>query len=135
MSQAVAACVAPTPCPALSLPAPSQHKLTSTLAFHPSEGCPPCRRLEFDDLHRNGIYTWPYLHDLGQHKLSRMRHYIRTLRERGLSREPPRLRARRPAAGGMQQGAGRQQQGQQQAEQQQQQQLPSSDGGGDGLTT
>ncbi|KAI7844084.1 hypothetical protein COHA_002225 [Chlorella ohadii] len=65
-------------------------------------------RLEFDDLHGTGIYTWPYLHDLGQHKLSRMRQYIQTLRERGLTREPPSLRKRRPAAaGGQQQSAAR----------------------------
>ncbi|PRW57806.1 DUF971 family [Chlorella sorokiniana] len=92
-------------------------------------------RLEFDDLHRNGIYTWPYLHELGQHKLSRMRQYIRTLRERGLSREPPRLRARRTAAAGgaSQQLAGGGQQQQQSAtlsqqQGQQQQQHNSSDG-------
>ncbi|EFN57117.1 hypothetical protein CHLNCDRAFT_14902, partial [Chlorella variabilis] len=44
-------------------------------------------RLSFDDLHSSGIYSWQYLHDLGTQKLSRMRRYIRMLRERGLSRD------------------------------------------------
>ena len=52
--------------------------------------CPRNRRLKFDDLHQAGIYTWPYLYDLGLHKLSYSRQYIRALRARGLSREPAR---------------------------------------------
>ena len=46
-------------------------------------------RIFFDDLHQAGIYTWSYLHDLGEHKLTYSRQYIRRLRERGLSRDPP----------------------------------------------
>lgn len=49
-------------------------------------------RLSFDDLHSHGIYSWPFLHELGSHKLSRLRRYIRALRAQGLSRDPPRLR-------------------------------------------
>ena len=45
-------------------------------------------RLFFDDLHQAGIYTWPYLHDLGLQKLSYSRRYIQALRGKGLSREP-----------------------------------------------
>lgn len=47
-----------------------------------------CCRIEFDDLHQAGLYTWDYLYGLGVHKLSHARAYIRQLRERGLSREP-----------------------------------------------
>ena len=41
-------------------------------------------RLEFDDLHRTGIYTWPFLHQLGTHKLSRCSpaHAVRALAAR-----------------------------------------------------
>ena len=49
-------------------------------------------RLQFDDLHATGIYTWPFLHELGQNKFARMRRYIQLLRARGLSREPPKRR-------------------------------------------
>eukprot|EP00879_Flechtneria_rotunda_P006608 GHRR01006944.1.p1 GENE.GHRR01006944.1~~GHRR01006944.1.p1 ORF type:complete len:160 (+),score=41.81 GHRR01006944.1:1445-1924(+) len=47
-------------------------------------------RVSFDDLHSSGIYTWEYLHDLGQHKYSRAKQYIRLLRQYGLSRAPQR---------------------------------------------
>mmetsp|Transcript_34964 Transcript_34964/g.77755 ORF Transcript_34964/g.77755 Transcript_34964/m.77755 type:complete len:192 (-) Transcript_34964:610-1185(-) len=47
-------------------------------------------RIKFDDLHQTGIYTWSFLHELGTHKLSRAKAYIRELRSRGLSREPKR---------------------------------------------
>jgi hypothetical protein len=61
------------------------------------------------------------LHELGTSKLSRMRRYLRLLRERGLSRDPPRsrLRARQ---------AQQQQQEQQQQQQAQHQQPPPQDG-------
>ncbi len=48
-------------------------------------------RIKFDDLHQAGLYTWPFLYELGTHKLSYSRQYIRELRERGLSREPSTL--------------------------------------------
>ena len=44
----------------------------------------------FDELHKAGIYTWPYLYDLGMHKMSYSRQYIRALRDKGLSRYPKR---------------------------------------------
>lgn len=69
-------------------------------------------RLSFDDLHSHGIYTWPLLHDLGSHKLSRMRRYLRALGDRGLSRDPPALLHRRQRASG--EGGAMQQQQQQQ---------------------
>lgn len=96
----------------------------TTLQLNSIEPTPCCHcRLEFDDLHRTGIYTWPYLHELGTHKLSRMRQYMRALRERGLSRDPPRLRPRRPPAGGQHQAAaGGQQPGPQPGQPQQAQQ-------------
>ncbi|KAF5838631.1 hypothetical protein DUNSADRAFT_2466 [Dunaliella salina] len=45
-------------------------------------------RIQFDDLHHTGLYTWELLYDLGRHKLSRARKYIQQLHEQGLSREP-----------------------------------------------
>ena len=48
-----------------------------------------CHRIRFDDLHSTGLYTWPFLYTLGSSKLSRAKAYIRQLRERGLSRDPP----------------------------------------------
>ncbi|KAL4433838.1 hypothetical protein ABPG75_000279 [Micractinium tetrahymenae] len=59
-------------------------------------------RLTFDDLHSQGIFTWPLLHELGSHKLPRMRRYLRLLKDRGLSRDPPVLphRRQRTTAGG-----------------------------------
>ncbi|GAX73073.1 hypothetical protein CEUSTIGMA_g526.t1 [Chlamydomonas eustigma] len=47
-------------------------------------------RLIFDDLHASGIYTWPYLYDLGLNKMQYSRRYIQALKARGLSREPSR---------------------------------------------
>lgn len=61
-------------------------------------------RLQFDDLHGTGIYTWPFLYELGVHKFARMRRYIGALRERALSREPAARRGG-PAADGRAQGA------------------------------
>lgn len=60
-------------------------------------------RLQFDDLHATGIYTWPFLYELGHSKFARMRRYIQLLRARGLSREPP---TRRTAPSSLTQGAG-----------------------------
>jgi DUF971 family protein len=44
-------------------------------------------RLSFDDLHANGIYSWDFLHNLGTHKVRRIRDYLEVLKYRGLSRE------------------------------------------------
>jgi hypothetical protein len=57
-----------------------------------------CCRIRFDDLHSTGLYTWPFLYTLGCSKLSRAKDYIRQLRERGLSRNPPAPRPRTAAA-------------------------------------
>jgi DUF971 family protein len=56
-------------------------------------------RLQFDDLHGTGIYTWPYLHQLCEEKVHRMRQYIAALRQRGLSRDPRPPRKRSGQAG------------------------------------
>ena len=82
--------------------------LAADSAPPPTPACGPC--------------SWPYLHELGTSKLSRMRRYLRLLRERGLSRDPPRSRllARR----GQQQQQQQQQAPSLQQDQQQQQQRP-----------
>ncbi len=46
-------------------------------------------RLSFDDMHSTGIFTWPYLHELGREQADRWVAYLRALEERGLSRERP----------------------------------------------
>lgn len=71
-------------------------------ASHPSP-LPP-RSLTFDDLHSSGIYSWQYLHELGTQKCSRMRRYLTILKDRGLSRDPPRARQRQRGQQGHQQG-------------------------------
>ena len=48
-------------------------------------------RLQFDDLHASGIYTWPFLYDLGVNKFQYMREYIKGLKRHGESREPRHL--------------------------------------------
>lgn len=45
-------------------------------------------RLNFDDLHNTGIYTWSYLRKLGQERASRWAAYLGELETKGLSREP-----------------------------------------------
>jgi DUF971 family protein len=57
-------------------------------------------RLQFDDLHGTGIFTWPFLYELGAHKFARMRRYVRALRARALSREPAARRSAAAAGGG-----------------------------------
>ncbi len=42
----------------------------------------------FDDLHDTGIYSWGYLHDLGEHQAEIWRDYLDNLAARGLSRDP-----------------------------------------------
>jgi len=56
-----------------------------------------CQRIIFDDMHDDGILSWDYLYDLGEHKLSRMRTYLQALRSKGWSREPKRRVQVRPA--------------------------------------
>ncbi|KAN0023977.1 hypothetical protein ACTFIV_008370 [Dictyostelium citrinum] len=45
-------------------------------------------RLVFDDLHETGIYSWQYLFQLGQTKYSRMKQYLKDLKQYGKSRDP-----------------------------------------------
>jgi len=44
-------------------------------------------RIRFDDGHDTGLYTWPYLRQLGEEKTSRMAAYLGRLKELGLSRD------------------------------------------------
>ncbi len=44
-------------------------------------------RLIFSDGHDTGIFTWDYLHQLGQEHKIRWRHYLRLLEDAGLTRE------------------------------------------------
>ncbi len=46
-------------------------------------------RIVFDDLHDSGIYSWDYLHRLGQEQAERWAEYERALAAKGLSRELP----------------------------------------------
>jgi DUF971 family protein len=45
-------------------------------------------RLQFDDLHNTGIYSWPYLRELGTEHDARWAVYLAELAEKGLSRAP-----------------------------------------------
>ena len=43
-------------------------------------------RLQFDDGHGTGIYTWPLLHELGREQEARFAAYLAELERQGLSR-------------------------------------------------
>jgi DUF971 family protein len=45
-------------------------------------------RLNFDDLHNTGIFTWGYLRKLGEEHAGRWAGYLGELEAKGLSREP-----------------------------------------------
>jgi DUF971 family protein len=45
-------------------------------------------RINFDDLHDTGIYSWNYLYQLGVEREKRWREYLDALAANGLSREP-----------------------------------------------
>ncbi|MEX0695531.1 MAG: DUF971 domain-containing protein [Rhodospirillales bacterium] len=45
-------------------------------------------RLKFDDMHDTGIFTWDYLHDMGQRKDEMWANYLAELDQKGLSRDP-----------------------------------------------
>lgn len=51
-------------------------------------------RVQFDDLHGSGLFTWSYLYDLGGHKYHRIKRYLKALRQNGLSRDPAPRKAR-----------------------------------------
>ena len=44
-------------------------------------------RIGFDDLHDTGIYTWPYLRELGEKGAELFAVYERELAEKGMSRD------------------------------------------------
>jgi DUF971 family protein len=46
-------------------------------------------RLDFDDMHRTGIYTWRYLRELGETATERFNAYVHELAAKGLDRERP----------------------------------------------
>lgn len=46
-------------------------------------------RITFDDGHDSGIFTWSYLHELGERGAELFADYERELAEKGLSRDPP----------------------------------------------
>ena len=45
-------------------------------------------RLNFDDLHNTGIFTWSYLRKLGEEHAGRWAGYLVELKAKGLSSEP-----------------------------------------------
>ena len=45
-------------------------------------------RIQFDDLHNTGIYTWEYLYELGTNQEKIWQEYLDKLAAKNLSREP-----------------------------------------------
>lgn len=45
-------------------------------------------RIDFDDLHDTGIFSWTYLYHLGRNKEAIWQRYLAALEARGLSRDP-----------------------------------------------
>ncbi|NNG03827.1 MAG: DUF971 domain-containing protein [Inquilinus sp.] len=45
-------------------------------------------RIVFDDGHSTGLFSWPYLYDLGRRQEEIWQAYLKALAEHGLSREP-----------------------------------------------
>ncbi|MCF7671310.1 DUF971 domain-containing protein [Bacillus subtilis] len=45
-------------------------------------------RISFDDMHDTGLFTWIYLHQLGEEYETRWQGYLDELKEKNLSREP-----------------------------------------------
>ncbi|MEM7045112.1 MAG: DUF971 domain-containing protein [Pseudomonadota bacterium] len=45
-------------------------------------------KIKFDDLHDTGIFTFAYLHQLGQHQDEVWRAYLDALEAQGLTRDP-----------------------------------------------
>jgi DUF971 family protein len=57
-------------------------------------------RIDFDDMHDSGIYTWRYLYDLGRDKDRIWQAYLDALAQHGLSREPRATIAQKTEKGG-----------------------------------
>ena len=49
-------------------------------------------RITFDDMHDTGLFSWDYLIDLGRNRDARWQSYLDELAQKGLSREPVRLK-------------------------------------------
>jgi DUF971 family protein len=49
-------------------------------------------RLGFDDMHSTGIYSWAFLHDLGENAARRFQDYLDDLQAKGLDRDRPGVR-------------------------------------------
>jgi DUF971 family protein len=45
-------------------------------------------RIRFDDMHDTGLYTWDYLYRLGAEQERVWQNYLRSLADKGLSRDP-----------------------------------------------
>jgi len=45
-------------------------------------------KIVFDDGHDSGLYTWEYLHELGEHQTEMWQAYLERLAAAGKSREP-----------------------------------------------
>jgi DUF971 family protein len=49
-------------------------------------------RIGFDDMHATGIYSWAFLHDLGENAERRFQDYLDDLQAKGLDRDRPGVR-------------------------------------------
>ncbi len=49
-------------------------------------------RLGFDDMHSTGIFSWAFLHELGQNAERRFQAYLDDLTVKGLDRDKPGMR-------------------------------------------
>ena len=45
-------------------------------------------QIHFDDLHDTGLFSWPYLREMGEKYTDWWTQYLKDLEDRGLSREP-----------------------------------------------
>ena len=45
-------------------------------------------KIKFDDMHDTGIFTWAYLHQLGQHQDEVWQAYLAALEHQNLTRDP-----------------------------------------------
>jgi DUF971 family protein len=49
-------------------------------------------RIGFDDMHSTGIYSWAFLHNLGENADRRFQNYLDDLQAKGLDRDRPGVR-------------------------------------------
>jgi DUF971 family protein len=49
-------------------------------------------RINFDDMHNSGIYSWTFLHDLGTNAERRFQNYLDDLAAKNLNRDKPGIR-------------------------------------------